>query len=79
MKPIDIQAAAIQWGIEIETRIPDSSGIAVGPYPNGAYEVSVAHYSEQNGNAMRDPEITFRFSLPTMAMLGVRSPSRTAT
>jgi hypothetical protein len=29
------------------------------PYPNGAYEVSVAHYSEQNGDAMRDPEITF--------------------
>ncbi len=30
-----------------------------GPYPNGAYEVSVAHYSEQNGDPMRDPEITF--------------------
>ncbi len=30
-----------------------------GPYPNGAYEVSVAHYAEQNGDAMRDPEITF--------------------
>jgi hypothetical protein len=30
-----------------------------GPYPNGAYEVSVAHYSEQNGDAMRDPELTF--------------------
>ena len=30
-----------------------------GPYPNGAYEVSVAHYGEQNGDAMRDPEITF--------------------
>jgi hypothetical protein len=30
-----------------------------GPYPNGAFEVSVAHYSEQNGDAMRDPEITF--------------------
>jgi len=35
-----------------------------GPYPNGAYEVSVAHYSEQNGDAMRDPEITF-LVLPT--------------
>ena len=33
-----------------------------GPYPNGAYEVSVAHYSEQNGDAMRDPEITFLVS-----------------
>jgi hypothetical protein len=30
-----------------------------GPYPNDAYEVSVAHYAEQNGDAMRDPEITF--------------------
>ena len=30
-----------------------------GPYPNGGYEVSVAHYSEQHGDAMRDPEITF--------------------
>ena len=30
-----------------------------GPYPNGAYELNVAHYSEQNGDAMRDPEITF--------------------
>jgi hypothetical protein len=30
-----------------------------GPYPNGAYELSVAHYGEQNGDAMRDPEITF--------------------
>jgi hypothetical protein len=30
-----------------------------GPYPNGAYEVSVAHYSQQNGDAMRDPEITY--------------------
>lgn len=35
-----------------------------GPFPNGAYEVSVAHYSEQNGDAMRDPEITF-LVLPT--------------
>jgi len=30
-----------------------------GPYPNGAYELSVAHYAEQNGDAMHDPEITF--------------------
>jgi hypothetical protein len=30
-----------------------------GPYPNGAYELSVAHYAKQNGDAMRDPEITF--------------------
>lgn len=35
-----------------------------GPHANGAYEVSVAHYSEQNGDAMRDPEITF-LVLPT--------------
>jgi hypothetical protein len=30
-----------------------------GRYENGGYEVSVAHYGEQNGDAMRDPEITF--------------------
>ncbi len=30
-----------------------------GPYESGGYEVSVAHYGEQNGDAMRDPEITF--------------------
>ena len=33
--------------------------VICGPYPNGAYELSVAHYAEQNGDAMRDPEITF--------------------
>lgn len=32
----------------------------VGPmFPNGSCEVSVAHYGEQNGDAMRDPEVTF--------------------
>lgn len=30
-----------------------------GPFASGAYEVSVAHYGEQNGDAMRDPEILF--------------------
>lgn len=29
-----------------------------GPYPNGAWEISVAHYGEQNGDAMKDPEVT---------------------
>jgi len=33
-----------------------------GPYPNGAYQLSVAHYGEQNGDAMRDPELTFLVS-----------------
>jgi hypothetical protein len=28
-------------------------------FPNGSCEVSVAHYGEQNGDAMRDPETTF--------------------
>ena len=28
-------------------------------FPNGSCEVSVGHYGEQNGDAMRDPEITF--------------------
>ena len=30
-----------------------------GPYFNGAHAVSVAHYGEHNGDAMRDPEMTF--------------------
>jgi len=30
-----------------------------GPFPNGAWQLSVAHYGEQNGDAMRDPELTF--------------------
>ncbi len=29
------------------------------PFPDGTCEVSVAHYGEQNGDAMRDPECTF--------------------
>ena len=33
-------------------------------FPNGACEVSVAHYGEQNGDAMRDPELTF-FVIPS--------------
>lgn len=28
-------------------------------FPNGTCEISVAHYGEQNGDAMRDPEVTF--------------------
>jgi hypothetical protein len=28
-------------------------------FPNGTCEVSVAHYGTQNGDSMRDPEITF--------------------
>ena len=28
-------------------------------FPNGTCEISVAHYGEQNGDQMRDPEITF--------------------
>lgn len=35
MKPIDTPAASIQWGIELETRIPQSSGVMVGGYHNG--------------------------------------------
>lgn len=33
--------------------------VVSGPCVNGAYQVSVAHYGEQNGDAMRDPEILF--------------------
>lgn len=28
-------------------------------FPDGSCEISVAHYGEMNGDAMRDPEITF--------------------
>ena len=28
-------------------------------FPNGTCEVSVAHYGQQNGDQMRDPELTF--------------------
>ena len=28
-------------------------------FPNGICEVSVAHYGTQNGDAMKDPEVTF--------------------
>lgn len=38
--------------------------VVSGPLANGSYEVSVAHYSEQNGDAMRDPEITFLVNPP---------------
>ena len=35
MKASDTQAASIQWGIELETRIPDTAGVSVGGYHNG--------------------------------------------
>ena len=35
MKPEDTKAALIQWGIELETRIPQSSGVTIGGYHNG--------------------------------------------
>ena len=34
MKPADTQAARIQWGIELETRLP-AAQVAVGAYHNG--------------------------------------------
>lgn len=33
--------------------------VVAGPFAFGEYEVSVAHYGEQNGDPMRDPEMTF--------------------
>jgi hypothetical protein len=33
--------------------------VIAGPCPNGACQASVAHYAEQHGDAMRDPELTF--------------------
>ena len=35
MKPADPKAALIQWGIELETRLPATSQVAVGNYHAG--------------------------------------------
>lgn len=35
MKASDTQAAPIQRGIELETRIPETAGVSVGGYHNG--------------------------------------------
>jgi hypothetical protein len=35
MKASDTQAALIQWGIELETRLPNTAGVSVGGYHNG--------------------------------------------
>ena len=35
---------------------------AIGPGPRGQDQISVAHYGEQNGDAMRDPEVVFEVS-----------------
>jgi hypothetical protein len=32
---------------------------AIGPGPRGLPQVSIAHYGEQNGDAMRDPDMVF--------------------
>lgn len=33
--------------------------VVAGPFRVGTYEISVAHYGAQNGDPMRDPEMTF--------------------
>jgi hypothetical protein len=35
MKPEDTQAALIQWGIELESRIPQTAGVNIGAYHGG--------------------------------------------
>ena len=42
MKAPDTQAALIQWGIELETRVPQASALAVGSYHAG-YPVRIAN------------------------------------
>ena len=37
---------------------------AIGPGPLGIHALSVAHYGEQNGDLMRDPEMCFELCLP---------------
>jgi uncharacterized protein DUF6908 len=37
----------------------------IGPGPRGLPQISVAHYGQQNGDAMRDPDIVFEVDFET--------------
>lgn len=54
MKPQDKEAAAIQWGIELETRIPENSGVTIGGYHSG-YDIRFG-LNPQNGLRMDAPQ-----------------------
>jgi len=42
---------------------------AIGPGPLGSPAISVAHYGEQNGDLMLDPEMFFELSKPLLCSL----------
>jgi len=42
---------------------------AIGAGPLGSPAISVAHYGEQNGDLMRDPEMCFELSKPPLCSL----------
>ena len=44
-----------------------------GPGPCGLPSISVAHYGEQNGDLMRDPEMCFELSKPPLCGLELSS------
>ena len=43
------------------------------PGPCGGPSISVAHYGEQNGDLMRDPEMCFELSKPPLCSLALSS------
>ena len=43
------------------------------PGPLNLPSISVVHYGEQNGDLMRDPEMCFELSKPTLCSLGLSS------
>jgi hypothetical protein len=43
------------------------------PGPCGSPAISIAHYGEQNGDLMRDPEMCFELSKPPLCGLSLSS------
>jgi len=43
------------------------------PGPTGLPAISIAHYGEQNGDLMRDPEMCFELSKPPLCGLSLSS------
>ena len=41
------------------------------PGPTGLPAISIAHYGEQNGDLMRDPEMCFELSKPPLCGLSL--------
>ena len=71
MKPQDMKAAEITFGVELETTIPGTAGVAVGPYHFGApvtfgnaratgERIAAPHFNGHPWKAERDGSITCR-------------------